>query len=295
MTVSELHVRRGAGRRCRGVGRDRGGIAEPDTEAGQLELIVAADEDDGGEVVGHQPLDADEHLLHHLLHVERLGHRAGGVAQRFGVGPLLAFFGLDPDAVVDLAAQALDGPLEVACALLHPLVEVGERAVEAFLGRPPLGDVLERAEDADDATVEIAQRDLVRLHPAQVAARPAQAFDDADHRLARGGHAGVPVHEPVGAELGVVGPRHVAIGLAEQVVGLGAGERCEDVVAAEVARLQVLPEHGVGRRVHQRVEQLLARLEGVVAAHASLQQGGVEVDVGAQLVAGGAHWCTMVP
>ena len=147
--------------------------------------------------------------------------------------------------------------------LLHPLVEVGERAVEPFLGRPPLRHVLERAEDADDAAVEIAQRHLVRLDPAEVTARPPQPFDDADDGLAGGGDVGVPAHEPVGAELGVVRPRHVAVGLAEQGVGLGTGEGSEHAVASEVARLQVLPEHGVGRRVHQRLEQLLTGLEGV--------------------------------
>ena len=112
---------------------------------------------------------------------------------------------------------------------------------------------------------------------------PAQPLDDADDRLAGLGDVGVPVHEPVGAELGVVGPRHVPVGLADQVVGLGPGEGGEHPVAAEVARLQVLPEHGVGRRVHQHLEQLLARLEGVVAAHPALQQGGVQVDVRAHV------------
>ena len=105
-------------------GRSAPGIAEPDPAAGDLELIVGADEDDGREVVGHQPLDTDEHLLHHLVGVERLRHRARRVAQRLGVGPLLAFLGLHTHAVVDLPAQALDRPLEVAGPLLHPLVEV---------------------------------------------------------------------------------------------------------------------------------------------------------------------------
>ena len=219
----------------------------------------------------------------------------GGVAQRLGVRTLLAFLGLHPDAVVDLPPQALDRPLEVARPLLHPLVEVGERAVEPFLGRPPLGHVLERAEDADDAAVEIAQRHLVRLDPAEVAARPPQPFDDADDGLAGGGDVGIPAHEPVGAELGVVRPRHVAVGLAEQGVGLGTGEGSEHPVASEVARLQVLPEHGVGRRVHQRLEQLLTGLEGVAPAHPTLQQRGVEVDVTAGLALGRCGHAAVTP
>ena len=173
---------------------------------------------------------------------------------------MLAFLGLHPHAVVDLPTEALDGPLEITRALLNTLVEVLERAVEALFGRPSLGDVLERAEDADDLAVAIAQRDLLGLDPAQIAAGPAKTLDDADDRLAGLGHVSVPVHEPVGAELGVVRPRHVAVGLADQIVRLGPGEGGEDPVAAEVARLAVLPEHGVGRRIHQHLEQLLAGL-----------------------------------
>ena len=106
-------------------------------------------------------------------------------------------------------------------ALLHPLVEVLQRPVEPLLGGAPLGDVLERAEDADDLAVEVAQRDLLGLDPAQVAAGPPQPLDDPDDGLAGLGDVGVPVHEPVGAELCVVGPRHVAVGLADQVVRFG--------------------------------------------------------------------------
>ncbi len=168
-------------------------------------------------------------------------------------------------------------------ALLHALVEVLQRSVEPLLGGTSFGDVLERAEDADDLAVEVAQRDLLGLDPTQITTGPAQALDDPDDRLTGLGDMGVPVHEPVGAELGVVGPRHVAIGLADQVVRFGPGEGGEDAVAAEVPRLAVLPEHGVGRRVHQHLEQLLARLQRVVAAHPSLQQGGVEVDVRANV------------
>ena len=213
----------------------------------------------------------------------------GGVAQRLGVGALLALLGLHPHAVVDLTAQALDGPLEVARALLHALVEIGEGAVELLLGGASLGDVLERAEDPDHLAVEIAQRHLLRLDPTQVATRSPQPLDDADDRLAGGGDVGVPVHEPVGAELGIVGPRHVAVGLADQIVGLGAGERREHVVATQVARVAVLPEHGVGRRVHQRLQQLLAGLEGVVTAELTAQQRRVQLDVGAHRRLGGAH------
>ena len=262
-------------------------IAEADTAAGDLQSLVGADEDDGGEVVGHQPLDADQHLLHHLVGIERLRHRARRVAQGLGVSPLLPLLRLHADTVVDLAAQALDGPFEVTCALLDALVEVLEGAVEPLLGRPPLGDVLERAEDADDLTVEIAQRHLLGLDPAQITARAAQPLDDPDHRLTGLGDVGVPIHEPIGAELGVVGPRHVPIGLPDQIVGFGPGESREHAVAAEVPRLAVLPEHRVGRGVHQHLEQLLARLQRVVAAHPTLQQGGVEVDVRADVRLGG--------
>jgi hypothetical protein len=90
---------------------------------------------------------------------------------------------------------------------------------------------------------------------------------------------GVPVDEPVGTELVVVGPWHVPVGLADQLVRLGAGEGGEHAVASEVERLAVLPEHGVGQRVHQHLEQLLARLERVVAAYPALEQRGVEVEV----------------
>ena len=206
----------------------------------------------------------------------------------------MAFLRLHAHAVVDLAAETLDRPFQVPRALLHPFVEVLQRAVEPLLGGAPLGDVLERAEDADDLAVEVAQRDLLGLDPAQIAAGPAQALDDPDHRLAGLGDVGVPVHEPVGAELGVVGPRHVAVGLADQVVGFGPGKGGEDTVAAEVTRLPVLPEHSVGRRVHQHLEQLLARLEGIVATHAPLQEGGVQFDVRADAGLGRHWWRTWV-
>ena len=132
------------------------GVAEADPAAGDLQALVGTDENDRREVIGHQPLHSDEHLLHHLVGVECLGHRARRVTQGLGVRPLLALLGLHADAVVDLPAEALDGPLEITSALLNTLVEILERAVEALFGRSSLGDVFERAEDADDLTIAIA-------------------------------------------------------------------------------------------------------------------------------------------
>ena len=186
ITVSEST----AWRSVRSVSRF--GIAEADPAAGDLQPFVGADEHDRREVVGHQPLHTDEHLLHHLVGVERLRHRARCVAQRLGVRPLLALLGLHPHAVVDLPTEALDRPLEVSRALLHPLVEILERPVEPLLGGPSLGDVLERAEDADDLAVEVAQRDLLGLDPAQVATGPAQPLDDADRPARRSRRRGHP-------------------------------------------------------------------------------------------------------
>ena len=235
------------------------------------------DEDDCSEVARDQPLDPDEHFAEHLVEGKRRGDRRRCVAQRLGVGPLLALLGLQSDAVFDLAAQRFVRRHQFGRAVLHPLVELVKRALELLFRAAAVGDVFERAEHADDAAVEIAERHFVGLQPAVLTRRVAQLLDDAERRFAALHHLAVPVDEPVGAERRAIGPRHVAVGHADQDAGFHAGEAGEHLVASQVPRLEVFPEHGIGHRVHQDLQHLLARRQRVGPRQLTLQQAGVHV------------------
>ena len=254
----------------------RGVVAEARAVVRQAH-VAGFDQHDRRQVAGDEPLHADQHLVEHLVERPRSGDGGGGIAERLGVRPLLALLGLQPHAVLDLAPQRLVDGDELGRAVLHALVELVERPLQLVLGAPAIGDVLEGAEHADDATVEVAERHLVGLQPAVLARRVAQLFDDAELRLAAVHHLLVPVDEPVGAELRTVGPRHVAVGHADQEAGLDPGETGEDLVAAEVPRLQVLPEHGVRHRVHEDLQHLLTRGKRVGTRQIALQQARIHV------------------
>ena len=214
---------------------------------GEVATTGCVGEHDGCEVVRDQTLDALEGLFGHRIDVERLRHRRRGVTQCLRVRPLLALFGLQTDTELDLSPKCLVGPQQIVRAQAHSFVEIPQGALQFILGLMPIGDVLERSQDADHVAVDPAQGDLVRLDPPLLAISPAKPLENSELRLTAVEHRAIPIDEPLGVELGVIGPRHVAIGLAEQDRRVESGEGREHVVAPEIARVAVLPEHGVGQ------------------------------------------------
>ena len=159
----------------------------------------------------------------------------------------------------------------------HASIEVVECPLEFLLRQVDVRHVLERAQKPDDLTVEVAERDLVRLDPGHHAVCPSEPLEDPELRVATLHHRSVPFDEPVGAELAVFGPWHVSIALAEQESGFEPGEVGERLVAPDEPGIEILPENGVRHRIHQDLQHLLAGRERLLAGQLTLQERGVHV------------------
>ena len=214
---------------------DRHSVAEPHSLTSNVRRAVRVDEDDRRQIVGHQTLDPTENVFHHLVEVQGARHRRRAVAERLGIGALLSLFRLDSNSILDFASQALVGAHQLRRAPLHPLVELGEGALQVVLGLAAFGHVLEGAEHTDHRAGEVAQRHLVGLEPTNIARRAAQAFDDPEPRFSGFDDRSIPIEEPIGVEVWIVGPWHVAIREADHRLGLDARECGEHLVAPEVA------------------------------------------------------------
>ena len=162
---------------------DGDSISESHSLTSDVGRAVLIEEEDRGEIVGHQTLDPTEHVFHHLVEIQGARHRRRAVAERFGIRTLLTLLGLDANPILDLTTQALVGSHQLGGSLLDPLVELGEGSLQVVLGGAALGDVLEGAEHADHDAREVTQRNLVGLDPAHVAGCAPQPFDDAEPRL----------------------------------------------------------------------------------------------------------------
>ncbi len=233
------------------------------------------DQHEGGQVVGDQALHAGDHLVDDLVEVEGLGDCGCGVAECFGVGALLPFLRLETDPVLDFAAEALVGLEEFAGSLPDTLIQLAQGGLQPLLGPTAIRDVGKGAEHADDFAGEVPKRHLVGLQPAVLAGRATELFNDSELRLAGFDDDAVPVQEPVRGKVAAVRPWHVPIRHADQDVRLDPSEAGKHLVAAEVAGLVILPEHGAGHRVHEDLEHLLAGRQSISAADLSSDQRGV--------------------
>ena len=123
----------------------------------------------------------------------------------------------------------------------------------------PLGDILVDGQHADSAALCVSQRQLVLKQKQDPAiARPARLFKF-QHRPPRLDN--LPISTP--KKLGVLLPRHVEIGLADNFIGrTETGILGEQAIAANVNRIQVFPEnpHRDGVQYKAKQFQVLVRV-----------------------------------
>jgi hypothetical protein len=98
----------------------------------------------------------------------------------------------------------------------HTTVEILQSALQLLLRVVALSDIFEGSEQPDHFTVDSTQRHLVGFDPPLFAIRSPEPFENAELRLAVFDHGSVPIDEPLGTELCIVCPRHVAVRLAHQ-------------------------------------------------------------------------------
>ncbi len=135
-------------------------------------------------------------------------------------------------------------------------VERAALQAQREIGALALRDVGIRAEHADHLPVAVRERDLAR-DP-----RPMYAVDRDVQFEVHLRHAGRD-HFPIdrAQHVGHVAPRQVEIGLAENLLGVRqAGVARERQVAAEIARLAILPENALRDVVDHRLEHLVRAL-----------------------------------
>ena len=115
-------------------------------------------------------------------------------------------------------------------------------------------DVEIRAENTDNVAIRIAKRELARLDPNVLSRAQRRCLLGSAHGLARSHDAGVFGAKRLGLRLGA----EIVIGLSDNVLRLGETDIVGEIlIAAEIARIAVLPENPGRHRVdHQRQHQL---------------------------------------